>query len=244
MGCLRTTPPNCGLPQGCPDNFGCPPGRCPDFQIKRHDTVPQFKVSIEDETGPLDLTGLVLEANMWSCAKFKTDVQPTDTVIQLADNIGFDQILAGDLIIPNRVRSPEQMLVLGFDEDAKTIQVERGYNNTNASFWKRGTSMRMFRIFNAPAVTEMIYDDVTQVDGCVQSNQLVESYLIYEWNANDTCVPGCFWFEFKLIKMMTNPVYPSYTPLCTSGLGVDWVMRFPVCGEFLIKICDSPTAES
>ena len=226
--------------------MGCPPGVCPDFQIKRHDTVPPFKYSVEDENGdPMDLTGLVLEANMWLCAKFKANVADNDTTFSLADNIGFEQILVGDIIIPDRVRSPEHMRVIGFDEDAKTIEVERGYNDTIPSAWKKGTPMRIFRILNAPAVTEMKYEDITQVDGCVLHDQLVESFLIYEWNANDTCVPGCFWFEFKLLKMATGPVViPSVTPVCTSGVGVEWVRRFPVCGEFLIKICDSPTAET
>lgn len=244
MGCLQVSPPNCGLPPGCPDSLGCPPGVCPDFQIKRHDTMPSFKVSVEDDDGPLDLTGLVLEANMWVCAKFKANVTDTDTTFQLADNKGFDRILVNDIIVPDRIRSPEYMRIIGFDEDAKTIEVERGYLDTTPVNWKKGTSMRIFRIFNAPATTEMIYEDVTQPDGCVLQDQLAESLLIYEWTANDTCVPGCFWFEFKLLKMLSPPiVIPSFTPMCTSGAGVEWVRRFPVNGEFLVKINDSPTAE-
>jgi hypothetical protein len=243
MGSLHTSPPGCGINPGCPDEFGCPPDMCPDFEIKRHDTVPSFKVSVEDDTGPLDLTGLVLEANMWVNAKFKRDVTSTDTTFQLADNIGFDQILVNDIIVPDRVRSPEHMRVIGFDETAKTVEVERGYNDTTPSSWKRGTGMRIFRILNASAVTEMLYENITQVDGCVLQNQLTESFLVYEWSANDTCVPGCFWFEFKLLKMMDDIVIPSVTPVCFSGAGVEWVRRFPVCGEFLIKICPSPTAE-
>lgn len=244
MSCLTVSPPNCGQPAGCPDNMGCPPGVCPDFQIKRHDTIPPFKVPVEDDAGPMDLTGLVLEANMWVCAKLKTAITEIDTTLQFADNKGFDQILVNDIIIPDRVRSTEQMRVIGFDEDLKIVEVERGYNGTTPSVWKKSTGLRVFRILNATAATEMIYEDISQVDGCVLQNQLVESLLIYEWNANDTCVPGCFWFEFKLMKMLVGPiVIPSFTPLCSSGIGVEWVRRFPVCGEFLIKICNSPTAE-
>lgn len=245
MSCLRPTPPNCGLPPGCPDLFGCLPGRCPDFEIKRNDTKPVFKVPVTNDDGdPLDLTGLVLEANMWACAKFKKDVQSTDTSFQLADNIGFEQILVNDIIIPDRVRSPEHMLVVGFDENSRTVDVARGHDDTTPSFWKRGTPMRIMRIMNAPATTEMLYDDVTQPDGCVIPNQLSESFLIYEWTADDTCVPGCFWMEFKLIKMASGPiVIPSVTPVCFSGVGVEWVRRFPVCGEYLVKICPSPTME-
>lgn len=244
MSCLTVSPPNCGQSAACPDNMGCPPGVCPDFQIKRHDTIPPFKVSVEDDSGPMDLTGLVLEANMWVCAKLKANITDSDTTLQFADNKGFDQILVNDIIIPDRVRSTEQMRVIGFDEDLKTVEVERGYNGTTASAWKKGTGLRIFRILNAQAATEMVYEDVTQVDGCVLQNQLAESFLVYEWNANDTCVPGCFWFEFKLLKMMDGPIIvPSITPVCTTGYGVEWVRRFPVCGEFLIKICNSPTAE-
>ena len=245
MSCLHVSPPNCGVPPGCPDQWGCPPGRCPDFQIKRHDIKPSFKVSVEDdETGdPMDLTGLVLEANMWLCTKFKANVADSDTSFQLADNKGFNQILEGDVIVTDRIRNPEQMLVTGFDEDNKLIQVQRGYNGTVASNWKKGAGMRIFRILNASAATEMKYEDVTQPDGCVLQNQLAESFLVYEWSPNDTCVPGCFWFEFKLLKMGTEPTI-SVTPVCTMGDGVEWVRRYPACGEYLIKICDSPTSEA
>lgn len=207
--------------------------------------MPPFKVSVSDESGPMDLTGnYVVEANMWACAKFKKDVTDSDTSFQLADNIGFPQALVNDIIVVDRVRSPEHMKVVGFDETNKFIEVERAYNGTEASAWKRGTSMRIFRLMSATAISEMIYENIEQLDGTVLTNQLVASYLVYEWTANDTCTPGCYRFEFKLLKMTDGTiVIPSTTPLCHSGIGVDWVRRFPVCGEFLIQVCNSPTAE-
>jgi hypothetical protein len=244
MGCLRTSLPSCGVSAFCPDKFGCPPDACPDFQIKRNDTTPSLKVEVEGDDGPMDLTGLVLEASMWANAKLKKDIIVSDTVIQFADNIGFEQVLAGDIIVVNRVRSPEHMIILGFDEDAKTIQVGRGYNGTTPAAVKKGTVLRIFRFMSVPASTEMVYGDETGVDGCVTKDVLQASYLVYEWAANDTCVPGCFWLEFKLLKMIEGTVVvPSVIPLCYSGLGVEWVRRFPVCGELLVKICESPTIE-
>jgi hypothetical protein len=139
------------------------------------------------------------------------------------------------------------MLVTGFDEDKKTIQVERGVHNTTPSCWKRGTGFRIFRFMSASAFTEMEYEDVQQVDGNTLCDQLIESFLVYRWRDNDTCVPGCFYLEFKLLSLNPDNIYvPSATSACScfAGIGVTWVRRFPVCGDgFLIKICQSPTQE-
>lgn len=244
MSCLRTTNTGCGTSSNCVDKFGCPPGVCPDFEIKRHDTKPVLKVEVTDENNdPMDLTDLILEASMWAKAKLKAEIDGTDTSIQLADNIGFEQILVDDIIVPVRVRSPEYMLVTGFDEANKTITVERGHLGTTPDTWIKGTELRIFRFLNSPATTEMVLQDVLQVDGTTEEDVVTASYLIYEWSANDTCVPGCFWLEFKLLKMSDDASAPSVTPVCTSGVGVEWVRRYPACGEYLIKICDSPSAE-
>lgn len=244
MGCLHTSPPSGGSGSQCIDSFGCPPGVCPDFIIKRHDTFPPFKIEVEDESGPINLSGLVLEASMWAFAKLKLAVTSTDTELRFVNNIGFHQVLVGDLIAMDRVRTPEFMKVTGFDEAAGIVKVQRGVSGTTASAWPRGTRLRIFRAKDIPAATEMVVQDVPQIDGTVLENQLMASYFVYEWAANDTCVPGCFWMEFKLLKMATTTETPSVTPLCYSGAGVEWVRRFPLTGDgFLIRIEDSPTAE-
>jgi hypothetical protein len=243
----------------CSNRNGCQTGVCADFVIKRHDTQPSLRIAVADCDGVLDLsnTNLVLEANMWCKAKLKTKILPQDTYFRLADDIGFEQVLAGDIIIMDRIRQPEHMLVTGFDETNRLIQVQRAYHGSMADTWARGNGMRIFRMLNAPAKIEMIYDDILDpVTGETQKDQLVETYLKYDWLANDTCVPGCFLLEFKLLKMTeqvaaaaVDPVIPSFTPSnadfdCSSGLGVEWVRRFPVNGEgFVVQIVDSPTAE-
>lgn len=243
--CLRPNPPSCGIRPGCPSEDGCIEGVCPDFEIKRNDTLPPFKVCVTNEEGdPLDLTGLVAEASMWANAKLKTAIIPSDTALAFADCIGFSQVLPDDIILADRVRCPEYMRVTGFDEDQKLVYVERGVNGTQAYSWKKGTPLKIFRFMNAPATTEMVFDDIQQVDGTFLCDQLIESFLIYEWTANDTCVPGCFSLEFKLLKITDGPVsVPSILPRCFSGLGVEWVRRFPTCGEYVIRICKSPTFE-
>ena len=244
MSCVSVSPPGCASSVNCPDCYGCD-SRCPDFVIKKNDTKPSFKVSVTDEFGPIDLTGLVIEANMWASARLKCNITPLDTAIAFADNIGFCQILPNDIIFVERSHSPEQMRIVGFDETCNLVLVERGYNGTVPQAWKRGSSLKIFRIISAPALSEMLYDDITQVDGSVDCNVLIESLLVYEWNVNDTCVPGCFSFEFKVIKMSTEPVIvPSTFPQCYLGLGVEWTRRYPACGEFWIKVCDSPTAKN
>jgi hypothetical protein len=254
----------------CLDKFGCPSNVCPDFTIRRHDVKPPFRLAADDCDGPLDLTdpdtgeldtSLVLEANMWAIAKLKTSIDTSDTYFRLADDIGFEQVMVGDIIIMDRVRLPEHMLVTGFDETNKLIQVQRGYNGTNESSWKKGSSMRIFRVLDASAVIELVLGDITQEDGTTLKDQLLETLLVYNWNANNTCLPGCYWFEFKLLKMEESvsflsssapSVTPSFTPSsltptdfgCTIGSGVEWVRRFPTTGEgFLIHIPFSPTTE-
>lgn len=249
----------------CPAKDGCPSDLCPDFNIKRYDTKPPFKVMVEDCNGAFDLTdeNLLVEVNIWSKSKLKKDIAEDATYFQLADNIGFEQILVGDIIIVDRVRLPEHMLVTGFDENNHLVQVQRGYNGTSASVWKKGTVLRSFRTLGVSGSIENVTGDVEAEDGTVTSDVLMESYLVYEWSPQDVCTPGCYWLEFKLIKMeeeeesvdmlshdtISNisftPEGLSYTDFgCFLGAGVEWVRRFPSESEgFLIKIEPSYTAE-
>jgi len=240
----------------CLDKFGCPNGICPDFEIKRHDTRPPFIITVSDCDGPLDLTDTVVEVSMWAKAKLKRAVSDTDTYFKLSDDIGFEQSLVGDIIVVDRIRLPEQMLVIGHDEVNKYIQVQRGYNGSPVSSYKRNTGLRIFRVLNSVGETNMVMEDIEQVDGTT-TNELTESQLIYYWQPNDTCLPGCYWFEFKLLKMAVAdmlifnplnivPTFTSVTPAdagCDLGSGVEWARRFPVQGDFLIKITDSPSKE-
>lgn len=237
----------------------CPANVCPDFSIKRHDTKPAFRVAVEDCDGPFDLTdeSLVVEISMWVNAKLRTAITAEDTALRLADNIGFDQIMVGDIIVMNQVRAPEYMLVTNFDEVNKFVQVQRGYSGTLAKPWIKGTGLKIFRIMGATASYELAYEDILQVDGTTLKDQLVDSFLVYEWDANDTCLPGCYVVEFKLLKMtvvesvsmLATSDIPSWSPStidyhCDKGIGVDWIRRFPSNKEgFIIEIIDSPTAE-
>ena len=188
-------------------------GHCPDFTIKRHDTYPPFRVQIEDCNGPLHLhdyqDDLVLEANMWSSARLKhhlTDDSNAEdfTYFGLADDRGFDRMLPNDIIIMDRIRLPEQMLVTGFDEERKLVQVVRGYHGTPISFWKKGTHMKIFRVLNATApqtAIEFVRGEGIGQDGSMKYDILKGTYLVYNLAPNDTCLPGCYMLEFKLLKM-------------------------------------------
>lgn len=257
MACITTN-------TNCPDLLGCPSDQCPDFVIRRHDTKPDLKYDVEDCDGPIDLTDLVVEVSMWAKAKLKKAITVDDTYFGLADNIGFEQAFIGDIIVVNKSRAPEQMLITGFDENNKLIQVQRGYNGSVIGNYVKGTSIRIFRILNAVASTEMVKEDVTEIDGTVTTDVIMRSSLVYSWMPNDTCLPGCYWLEFKLLKMLGSPSmmgglygasistpsisFISYAPEtlgCDMGDGVEWVQRFPAMGEgLLVKITDSPTAEN
>jgi len=259
MGCSNNTGtafptvPN----NNCPDSGGCPPGRCPDFTIRRHDTKPPFKVGIEDCDGPMDLANLVVEFSMWAKAKLKTAITTTSTSLSFADKIGFDQVMVGDILILDRARSPEHMKVIGFDEDNFLVFVQRGVNGTTVSNWKKGNGVRVMKAFSNPALSELVLQDIVQLDGTTQKDVLTDSFLVYEWQPSDTCLPGCYWAEFKLLALKTEETEPedttdsTYTATmtpsqygCKLGEGVEWVRRFPVSGEgYLIRVEDSPTAE-
>ena len=99
-----------------------------------------------------------------------------------------------------RARRPEHMLVKAFDETNSLISVQRSYNDTEAFAWKKGSKFKIFRVLNSPADVELVFEDVIQVDGTSKST-LVEADVLYDWKANDTCLSGCYLFEFKLIKM-------------------------------------------
>ena len=195
---------------------------------------------------------------MWAKAKLKKNMSTTDTYFQVADDIGFEQMMVGDIIIMDRTRLPEHMLVTGFDEDNRFVQVQRGYNGTFVSNWKKGTAMRIIKLMNAPAESQMVVQDITEIDGTVRKNVVMESLLVYHWQAGEVCLPGCYQFEFKLIKMLSQPtlydvsdsVIPSFTTLtpadygCAPVPGVEWMRRYPVNNEgYVIQIVDSPTIE-
>ena len=103
----------------------------------------------------------------------------------------------------------------------------------------------------------MDVEDIQQIDGTVLTDQITESRLVYEWAAHDTCLPGCYFMEFKLLKMLDTPSpspdptpsqngsYTDFQMGCTTGVGVEWVRRYPSCGEgYVVKIFDSPTSEN
>lgn len=256
---------SCESQDCCPTKDGCPKGVCPDFVIKRHDTKPPIKIAVDTCEGALDISdeNLAVEASLWAKAKLKKGITNSDTYFGLADNIGFEQAMVGDIIVMKRARRPEHMLVTAFDEENKLIQVQRGYNGTPATSWKKGTSLRIFRMMNSPGEIEIVADDILQVDGSTAEDEIVDSFLVYEWKPNDTCLPGCYWLEFKLLMLTPSSevsmllsnqvsVTPSFTPStlsagdfgCRLSEGVEWMRRFPSDSEgFLVKITDSPTAE-
>ena len=253
----------CSSSSSCVDLYGCPQGIQPDFCIKRHDTQPSFKISVDDCDGVVDLTdeSLVLEASIWCNAKLKKSIDSQIDYISFADNIGFNQVMQDDIIIMDSVRRPEYMLVIGFDENNKLIRVQRGYSGTEVQSWSKGSSLRIFKAINAPAEIQSVFEDVEQTDGTTLKNQLTTTFLVLNWTPNLTCLPGCYWLEFKLMKMQSiAPIAPittyemssiiSFTPSsygpedfgCGMGIDIEWVRRFPSQGEgFLIKINDSPT---
>lgn len=219
---------------GCSQNSpGCQGSNCestPDFCIKRGDTRPAFKVSVEDCDGVVDLTdeNLVLEANMWFKAKLKSALVSSATVLSFADNVGFDQANVGDVILMDRPRSPERMLVTGIDESARTLTVERGYASTDAQDWAKGSSLRVFRFVDHPAQIESVFEQAESLDGTV-SEELADTFLVLEWSPEHTSLTGCYWLEFRLTMM--------------DGSSIAWTKKMPLSSEgYLVRVVNSPNS--
>lgn len=227
---------NADIGIGCGNNqqSNCSSSNCTgpaDFCIKRHDTKPDLKILMEDCDGVVDLTddSLVLEASMWSSAKIKVALDVDDTTISFADNIGFDQISVGDIIIMDQIRNPEHMLITAINESLKNFTVQRSYNGTVAQAWRKGSSLKFFKFMDSPASIESVFGDVMNTDGTT-TNQLLETYLVYNWSEESTSLPGCYFLEFKLMKISED-----------SG-EIEWTKRFPATSQgFIINIVDTPT---
>ena len=104
----------------------------------------------------------------------------------------------------------------------------------------------------------MLFRSVLELDGTITKDVLQESYFVYSWQSGDTCLPGCYYLEFKLMKMLIETasgvnsmsVTPSFTDPstinyhCSTPPNIEWIRRFPVDSEgYLVKISDSPTSE-
>lgn len=215
----------------CLDSSGCPSDRSADFCIKKNDTTPPFKISIEDCDGVVDLTGnFILEVNIWIKTKLKKSINDTETELSFADNIGFNQILEGNMIQMDRARNSEKMLITGFDEENLTVTVTRGYDGTVAQSWAKGSALRVFRAIDAPGSIESVIEDITKEDGTILQDQLTNTFLVFNWIDDTTSLSGCFWLEFKLIQMNED---------LSEILSVK---RYPSEDEgFLIRILDSAT---
>lgn len=224
-----------GSADGCGGSGDCL--KAPDFCIKRHDTRPSFKISVSDCDGVLDLTdeNLALEASMWFEAKLKSNISNSATTIQFADNVGFDQISIGDVIVTSHPRNSEKMLVTAIDENVKSVSVQRGYSSTPSippmsQNWPKGTALKIFRFIDEPSEIESVFGDVTNLDGTTM-NELLETFLVFNWEDVHTGLPGCYKMEFKLMR------------ISPSTAEVEWTKRFPLSSDgFFINVVDSATS--
>jgi hypothetical protein len=177
--------------------------------------------------------GILLEASMWFDAKLKADINESATQIKFADNVGFDSVLVGDVIATSSVRSSELMLVTGVDDASMTIQVSRGHEGTASIPWKKGVTLFVFRFRDEPAQIESVYEQSESIiDGSI-SEVLSDTVLQFQWSGSHTAAPGCYWIEFKILKIDPE-----------SG-DVEWTKRVPIdTSGFMVKILDSPTSPS
>lgn len=206
----------------CPDN---PPIIC----IKRYDTHPPLRVAIEECEENIDFSdeSLILTYNMWSHSKLKSNITNTEEYIALADNINYYQNNIGDKILISNPRNVEVMNILEFNEENKSIKVERAQEGTTAQSWKKGEEIKIFRKIDGNATIEVIKEDILQTDGTILENQVIENIFVANWDEIATEIPGCYWLEFKLSKIDENN-------------NIEWTRRFPSNKEgFFIRIVES-----
>lgn len=223
----------CGsVSAGCGDAGDCPAP--PDLCIKRHDSRPSLKIAMSDCDGPVDLAqeGIAVEASMWFDAKLKSDISASDSELMFADNIGFDSVMVGDVISTSKSRSPEMMLVTAVNESTKAVSVDRGHAGTGPQGWPKGSPLCVFRFKDEAANIESVFEQVEGLDGTV-SEELADTFLVFDWRPEHTSAPGCYWVEFKVVKVVTG-----------SG-DVEWVKRVPLSSQgFMVRVIDSPTSPS
>ena len=57
--------------------------------------------------------------------------------------------------------------------------------------------------------------DIEHEGGETERDVVTQSKLVYDWQSQDTCLPGCFYLEFKLLKMVSSGgssvSWPSHT---------------------------------
>jgi len=224
VGCGNNT-------SNCSDSDDCVV--TPNLCIKRGDTKPIFKISFSDCDGPIDLSeeeNLVLEANMWIETKLKANITDVQTSLAFADNIGFNYIKINDIVITSSARSSEKMIVTNIDEVNKTATVTRAYEATTAKAWDKGTVLYIFRFRDQPAQIESVFENIESVDGTTNET-LTDTIFSFEWSSDQTLMPGCYWFEFKLMK-----IDPDTDDIL-------WTKRIPLSSSgFMIKIIDSATS--
>ncbi len=221
---------NVDLGVGCSSGDYCGNSKSVDFCIKRHDTRPSLRISVSDCDGAIDLTdeNLFLEASMWFEAKLKSKLDVGASTISLADNTGFDQISIGDVVLLNNVRNPEQLTVLSIDEVTKLIYVSRGQNSTAEQNWQKGSTLKIFRFLRQQAHIESVFEENKNIDETI-TEELVDTFLVFDWSENQTSLPGYYFIEFRLIKVLENDE-------------IEWEKRFPLeKNGFLINIIDSST---
>jgi hypothetical protein len=222
----------CSQNNNCSGLYNCPSDRFTDFCIKRYDTAPSLKMSVENYDDSLDFSqgNFELKVSIWLNCKLKKNITDSETEIQLADNIGFHQIALNNVLVLNRARNPEKLLVTGFVESENKIVVQRGYDSTTPQAWNKGNSITAFRVIDDDAEIELVLEDVTKEDGTIIQDEVVDTLFTYNWSEEATSLPGCYFLEFKLTE------YEEGTSDVIS------IRKVPVQNEgLLIGVLDSPT---
>jgi hypothetical protein len=108
--------------------------------------------------------------------------------------------------------------------------VTRGLGGALPQPWDKGASVKVFRFQDEPASVESVIETVESIDGS-SSEELSDTLLVFNWTADKTDMPGCYWFEFKVLKLL-----PDSTE-------AEWVKRVPLSPVgYMVNIVDSPTS--
>ena len=156
-----------------------------DHIIKRGDTVPAFIVPLS-ASDKEDLEELALPLGvrvyLWFQSRLSAAISSIDSSISLLDNVGFDCVVVGDLVLflDGSGGVNELARVTAIDVDNHTLTLSRGIDG-GVRDHEAQIPLNIFRIYRG-----------------VGEINLREGTLTYYWTTSGTQTAGEYYFEFEV----------------------------------------------
>ena len=175
---------------------------CPDFEVNQYSTAPEFRVRLNALDKLKTFDNLAAELNVWSETTLSQPLDLNSSTLEIEDKES--KVLVGDGLILGTEKQSEHLMVNNVDKDG-IISVRR---NAPQKRWEENTPLRIYRIFSAPVIIEIVLDSVKQPDGEIEES-ISSMDFVYHWNSRDTCLSGLYHAEIQVYDI--NPDWkPSF----------------------------------